>query len=565
MGEHGLITAAIIGFAAVSTVVLTGVGIRYRREQGARWFAATMAWVSLWLCSVLAVLLVDHLPTEGLLYMAGLSFSQTTPAFWFCFVLAYTGHERWLRAHRVALLFALPLAIVVSIWTNPLHGLYLAGITEVSIGANATWISAQPGPAAFIGFLYASGLFVVGLWLVVRMLSAHDRLFSGQAVWLLCGSLAPIAFVVTDVAGLSPTAEPWTSMGFAVTGIAYGYGLFRHRLLDLTPAARRIGVREAFDDFADGVVILDRDRDIVAINRNARRQFDCELDAVLGEPVSTIDPALASITGSDEVVDIERGRRILEVSTSAVEDSRDRHTGDTLSVRDVTERRHRKQRLEVLNRVLRHNLRNDMTIVKGYAEELSSENDSDRAEAIVARSSELLGRAKKAREIEQVLSGRQQSTELDVGGLVDAVVTAIEEEYPDRSITVSVPDDLRVVTDSATLELILENLVENAVEHGTPSTANGTVEITATRSGDGIEIAVSDAGPGIPQNEIDVLAAATESALEHSSGLGLWLVYWGSARLGGRLTFETDDGTTVRLSIPGPDQRTGSSPSPITQ
>jgi len=564
MGQHGPLIVGLMGFAGVCTVVLTGVGVRYQREQGSRWFAATMGWVSLWLCSILALLLTDRLATEVVLYTVGLSFTQTAPVFWFCFVLAYTGHEQWLRPRRLGALFLVPLVMVVIIWTDPLHGLYMGPITDASLGGSVTWISIENGPAGFVGFVYAAVLFVVGLSLVLRMLWIHDRLFSGQAVWLLCGSLAPIAAALAAVLGLLPQGVPLLSASFAVTGISYGYGLFRHRLLDLTPAARRIGVEGAFEDIADGVVILDRDRDVVAINESARQQFDCRGDAVLGESVETIDQALGTAAETDEIVDVDREGRILEVSSSVVEDSRGRLTGYTLSIRDVTQQRHRKQRLEVLNRVLRHNLRNDMTIVKGFAEALAEEEDSDRAQAIVERSDELLGRADKAREIERAVSGRPQFAPVEIRPIVDNVVDSLQQEHPDASVAVSVPGGLQVVTEGSTLELVLRNLVENAIEHGASKAGDNTVRVRATRSKAGIEFTVSDDGPGIPQNEIDVLET-TESALDHGSGLGLWLVYWGSARLGGDLAFDVDDGTTVRLSIPDDERPSGRAPSSVEQ
>jgi hypothetical protein len=47
-----------------------------------------------------------------------------------------------------------------------------------------------------------------------------------------------------------------------------------------------------------------------------------------------------------------------------------------------------------------------------------------------------------------------------------------------------------------------------------------------------------------------VLEALEETALEHGSGLGLWLVKWGVGALGGTVTFDTTDGTTVTLALP---------------
>ena len=62
-------------------------------------------------------------------------------------------------------------------------------------------------------------------------------------------------------------------------------------------------------------------------------------------------------------------------------------------------------------------------------------------------------------------------------------------------------------------------------------------------------IAISDDGPGIPAVELESLAAGTETPLQHGRGLGLWQLRWGVDALGGALSFETDDGTTVSITL----------------
>lgn len=81
-----------------------------------------------------------------------------------------------------------------------------------------------------------------------------------------------------------------------------------------------------------------------------------------------------------------RGFRTYEVTISDVRDHHERIVGHTVTLTDVTEREGRRQRLEVLNRVLRHNLRNGMTVVVGRAEMLAERLDGEEhgwAEAVV--------------------------------------------------------------------------------------------------------------------------------------------------------------------------------------
>lgn len=90
--------------------------------------------------------------------------------------------------------------------------------------------------------------------------------------------------------------------------------------------------------------------------------------------------------------------------------------------------------------------------------------------------------------------------------------------------------------------------MENALEHAGDSPE---VQVTASGTDSGVEISVTDDGPGIPRMEYDPLFNGGETALEHASGLGLWVVYWGVQSLGGEVDIETnDDGSTVILSVP---------------
>jgi signal transduction histidine kinase len=73
------------------------------------------------------------------------------------------------------------------------------------------------------------------------------------------------------------------------------------------------------------------------------------------------------------------------------------------------------------------------------------------------------------------------------------------------------------------LDIAIENLVENAVEHNDATRPRVSVEVT---NGDRPTLVVSDNGPGIPEQEIAALEGERETSLEHGSGIGLWLVKW---------------------------------------
>ncbi|WP_237560372.1 sensor histidine kinase [Halolamina rubra] len=102
--------------------------------------------------------------------------------------------------------------------------------------------------------------------------------------------------------------------------------------------------------------------------------------------------------------------------------------------------------------------------------------------------------------------------------------------------------------------MALGELLENAVKHNTG--ANPQVTVSARDDGEWIEIAVIDDGPGIDEMEQRTVTAGDETALEHGSGLGLWLVNWIVTRYGGSFQIaprDDDAGTTATVRLPAID------------
>jgi signal transduction histidine kinase len=103
------------------------------------------------------------------------------------------------------------------------------------------------------------------------------------------------------------------------------------------------------------------------------------------------------------------------------------------------------------------------------------------------------------------------------------------------------------------LSVAIDNIVQNAVEHNDADAPR--VEITirpATAETEYVELTVADNGPGIPEQEREVLLKGKETDLRHGSGLGLWIVKWVVTRSGGRIDFDKNDsrGSRVTLVLP---------------
>ncbi|KKF39421.1 histidine kinase [Halorubrum saccharovorum] len=212
------------------------------------------------------------------------------------------------------------------------------------------------------------------------------------------------------------------------------------------------------------------------------------------------------------------------------------------------------QQLQVLSRVFRHNVRNDLNVIQGYTDLLSDRVDDERSreclETIRETTDDVVEISEKLRIIEDA-SPEPPSGRID---LVDVVHEAAAEiDRADVSLTVDAPAQAWVRADDS-IEYPIREVFENAVTHNDESMRR--VDVSVTENGSTACLEVRDNGPGIPDDERAVLRAEEETPLSHASSIGLWLVKWMCETQGGTVGFETsDDGTTVRLrfeSVDGP-------------
>jgi signal transduction histidine kinase len=208
----------------------------------------------------------------------------------------------------------------------------------------------------------------------------------------------------------------------------------------------------------------------------------------------------------------------------------------------------------ILSRVLRHNIRNEMTIIRANAETLRRQTDRSEGniDTIIEEADQVIDLSAKARQLEKIVSEPFSHRTLDLRTEIDSAVRSTAKRYPDATIE-TIVDGSPAVSAHESLHVAIENLLENACEHA-DCTPEITVEATATA--ETVVVRVLDNGPGIPPGEIEAIDSRAETALEHPSGLGLWIVEWIVDRSGGEIRFNVDDGTTVDLELTrAPDGR----------
>ncbi|XGI84103.1 PAS domain S-box protein [Halorutilales archaeon Cl-col2-1] len=242
-------------------------------------------------------------------------------------------------------------------------------------------------------------------------------------------------------------------------------------------------------------------------------------------------------------------------------------TGYVAIQNDISERKEyeheiekKNRQLSVMDRVLRHNLRNDLNVVKGHAElirdsvgrgeDRNSVDIRSHSETIIDETQQLLKTADKQREITNLLADPSSVGEVDIAAMIESKAEKFREKYPDADISVSVAESRPTVGAIPEIGTALEELIDNSLSHSDRSTPKVDVELTLDEEEAVVE--VRDNGSGIPEMERKVLTDNESiEPLYHGSGLGLWLVKEIIDQSGGSLDFDEREsrGSIVRLRL----------------
>lgn len=405
----------------------------------------------------------------------------------------------------------------------------------------------EPLLGGILGF-YLFGLVAIGIGLVLKTTVEYGHLSLWGGVALCVGTIWNTLAVNTASALSGPvTLASLYVLAFAVPALGIGVAIFRYDVFEATPAVGTIGERELTQRIDDLIFVADDEGHVIKLNEAAVETLGVARTDVLGRP---IDEHLGYAVGelrTEETVTLETddGTHRYDSQVSRVADQHGRELGALVSLRDVTDRELREQRLTVLNRVLRHNLRNNVEVVKSHAEVLGDHQNGDHVEAIAEAAETIADLGQSARTIDQFVAVSADATEVDIVDAVDHRLDALGVEGRAVSVTVDGPSTAPVETNRDALDGALDSALDNALTY-----AETSVDVTITDIPSGYEVAIADDGPGIPDSELDSLDSGTETALQHGTGLGLWQLMWAVRTMGGELEFDTSDGTTVAFTVP---------------
>ena len=222
-------------------------------------------------------------------------------------------------------------------------------------------------------------------------------------------------------------------------------------------------------------------------------------------------------------------------------------------IRDITDQHEKQRQIDVFDRVLRHNLRNDLNLIRGAAETIASETSgevADHSERIVEKGDRLLKTVSVQRDIMETLRNDPEYTDFDIERVLQQVAANMGETYPQAELTVECPAALSVEASSQFIRAV-EELVQNAIEHN--DVRSPAVQLAAEQTHHAIRVQIVDNGPVIPEMEREVLVEPEErTPLYHGSGLGLWFVKLIIFRSSGEIKFDENEpnGNIITIKIP---------------
>jgi PAS domain S-box-containing protein len=339
-------------------------------------------------------------------------------------------------------------------------------------------------------------------------------------------------------------------------------------------------LRQIIDLVPDLIFAKNREGVYLLANKKTAEAYDLSIDEIEGSPEAEVIPDLedseqfrkddlevidsgeSKFIPEEELTNADGETRILQTTKIPYQVS---GTGEDAVLgygRDITELKEyereleaQRDNLELLNQIVRHDIRNDLQIVSTYAETLESYVEGQHAEYLskmLKAARDAIQITEMARDVTEVML--QSGTEpfpVNVQYVLEEEINDVRSNHEQALVTTngSIPD-VSVRADDM-LESVFRNLLRNAVQHNDKEIPKVTV--TSTTEADRLRVSIADNGPGIPDEQKEEIFREGESGLDNpGTGLGLYLVETLVDRYGGEVHVEDNEpeGAEFVVSLP---------------
>ena len=317
-------------------------------------------------------------------------------------------------------------------------------------------------------------------------------------------------------------------------------------LLNLSTEKSRL--RSIINCMVDGVLVTNRDGQIVLTNPTALSMLALDRDRCVGRPaaeaglMSELAELIDNPTGEDEGLvtrELAVGDAVLMANVAPVRDDQGAVIGTVAVLRDITRLKEIDRVKSQFVRMVAHELRAPLGAISQYMDVLINSQvpiDPQRQKNMLHRCQDrtqgLLGLIDDLLDLSTIDAGRvaRNLENLRVGSLLAEAVEIFRPQAEARDITVAldVPiDEPAIAADRRDIGRVFTNLISNAIKYNRDG---GTVQVTVSREDGTVRIDIRDTGYGIPidaqvhlfEEFFRVKMPATERVT--GTGLGLAIV-----------------------------------------
>jgi len=513
-------------------------------------------------------------------------------AFWLLLVFQFTGFAARHRKPVAIGIFLIPTITFLLHLTNDWHHLIYRAYLPNTEGLVPVFNTIK-GPWYGVHAVYNYTILLFGILLFLPMYLRAVPIVRKQIVVLIVGAAGPILF---NIAYMFNKEIDFTPLGFALSGLVYAWGIFRFRLLRLTPLA----YAKMFDTIRDGAILLDYDNLIVSHNDAATEAYP-GLVAASGGPATARtlfaeSPELLNRLTSSQHLDErfplaralgDRTRHYI-CSITHIYDAGTSPIGKMILLSDVTALRENEERLrekserltqlnafkDKLFTVMAHDIRDPIALLVSLTEILGEESEELADPGRTRTKAEVLPEIKRQVRgtyhlVDNLLDWyRSQNGKIafrpqpwNLQQVVRQALSLAGARAAAKHIRIAegIDDQLTVNADKEMLDLIFRNLLANAIKY---TDIGGQIAVSASVRDGEVSVSVSDDGRGIDEETAKLLRrdemyfkepgfASSDDGGEMRFGLVLTREF---LRMhGGSLRFESEAGrgTTFWFTLPG--------------
>ncbi|MFB6109856.1 MAG: sensor histidine kinase [Halodesulfurarchaeum sp.] len=233
----------------------------------------------------------------------------------------------------------------------------------------------------------------------------------------------------------------------------------------------------------------------------------------------------------DDIIDAPVREPVLKRRMASLLERREQSQALQRKIEQVERQRNA---LSVLNQMVRHDIRNKLQLVLGYAQQLAEDvGREEPLETIIASTNNAIELTTEARDLTDLLVGEYgEIGSIRITEVVGEEIEAARETNPDVTIEFHPSEEEFSVRGDQMFGSVIRNLVTNAIEHNTADEPR--VSVSIERAGDSVRVAVADNGPGIPDDDKgDIFDRGVIGADSSGTGVGLFLVSEVVDRYGG--------------------------------